>query len=322
MPVKGGTTMRLEEFDSIQPFVRMVKIKKSCELQGDWTDIDHVLIYIAAGESNYLLGHSSYRLSPGSFLLIPPYVPHRMISSSDSMLVQYVVHFDFYSDPERMLLLHQSAKNLPHQLPDRENLLKGMVCFSSFSDESMLIFENLFLSMFREFNNRDNGHRLMMRGYATQMIAMLLSRIASPQPSQLAQDAKITKTWKLIKQAQEYIYTHYGEKLSNEIISEAVGVSPNYLSKIFREKTGLSLCSYVQNYRIDVAQKMLVSEKCNITEAAFRCGFSSIHVFSKTFKALRGVSPTAYLSLMDKERTTQPAKEPDYDLNRNIFYNI
>ena len=314
--------MRLEDFDSIQPFVRMVKIKKSCELQGDWTDIDHVLIYIAAGENTYLMGHNSYRLTPGSFLLIPPYVPHRMVSPSDSMLVQYVVHFDFYSDPERMLLPHQSAKNLQRQLPERENLLKGGALYSSFSDESMLIFENLFLSMFREFNNNDCGHRLMLRGYATQMIAMLLRRIASTKSNQLTQDAKISKTWKLIKQAQEYIYTHYGEKLSNEIISEAVGVSPNYLSKIFRENTGLSLCSYVQSYRIDVAQKMLVNEKCNITEAALRCGFSSIHVFSKTFKAIRGVSPTAYLSLMDKERSAPTSKEPDYDLNRNIFYNI
>lgn len=314
--------MRLEDFDSIQPFVRMAKIKKSYELQGDWTDIDHVLIYIAAGENTYLMGHNSYRLTPGSFLLIPPYVPHRMVSPSDSMLVQYVVHFDFYSDPERMLLPHQSAKNLQRQLPERENLLKGGALYSSFSDESMLIFENLFLSMFREFNNNDCGHRLMLRGYATQMIAMLLRRIASTKSDQLTQDAKISKTWKLIKQAQEYIYTHYGEKLSNEIISEAVGVSPNYLSKIFRENTGLSLCSYVQNYRIDVAQKMLVNEKCNITEAALRCGFSSIHVFSKTFKAIRGVSPTAYLSLMDKERSALTSKEPDYDLNRNIFYNI
>lgn len=314
--------MRLEDFDSIQPFVRMAKIKKSYELQGDWTDIDHVLIYIAAGENTYLLGHNSYRLTPGGFLLIPPYVPHRIVSPSDSMLVQYVVHFDFYSDPERMLLPHQSAKNLQRQLPERENLLKGGALYSSFSDESMLIFENLFLSMFREFNNNDCGHRLMLRGYATQMIAMLLRRIASTKSDQLTQDAKISKTWKLIKQAQEYIYTHYGEKLSNEIISEAVGVSPNYLSKIFRENTGLSLCSYVQNYRIDVAQKMLVNEKCNITEAALRCGFSSIHVFSKTFKAIRGVSPTAYLSLMDKERSALTSKEPDYDLNRNIFYNI
>lgn len=60
--------MNLEEFESIQPFVRMVKIKKSTELQGVWTDIDNLLIYTAAGESDYLLNGMRYHSSPGGFI--------------------------------------------------------------------------------------------------------------------------------------------------------------------------------------------------------------------------------------------------------------
>lgn len=313
--------MNLEEFESIQPFVRMVKIKKSTELQGVWTDIDNLLIYTAAGESDYLLNGMRYHSSPGGFILIPPYVSHMLLPSSGSMLVQYIVHFDFYSDPERMTLPHQSAKNVRIPLPQREELLEGKVCFASFSNEGSLIFENLFLAMFREFTSKESGHSLMMRGYVTQMIGMLLRQISS-QFSQTSQDGKVSKTWKIIKQAQEYIFMHYQEKLSNEIVSEAVGVSPNYLSKVFREKTGLSLYYYVQNYRIDMAQKMIINEKCNITEAAFRCGFSSIHAFSKTFRSIRGVSPTAYLGKMGRQQPMPQSEEPDYDPERHVYYNV
>ena len=314
--------MNLEVFGAIQPFVRMVKIKKSTELHGEWTDIDNLLIYTAAGESDYLANGVRYHSSPGGFILIPPYVPHMLLASSGSMLVQYIVHFDFYSDPERMALPHQSAKNVRISLPKREDLLGGKVCFASFSNESSNIFEDLFLAMFREFTSRESGHDLMMRGYVTQMIGMLLRQISSSQFSQISQDAKRSKTWKIIKQAQEYIFMHYQEKLSNEIISEAVGVSPNYLSKVFREKTGLSLYYYVQNYRIDMAQKMIVNEKCNITEAAFRCGFSSIHAFSKTFRSIRGMSPTAYLGQMNQQQALPQSDEPDYDPAQHVYYNV
>ena len=83
--------------------------------------------------------------------------------------------------------------------------------------------------------------------------------------------------------------------MSNERISEAIGVSPNYLTKRFRACFDMPLHRYVVRMRIERAQRMLHTGSCNITEAAAATGFSSIHVFSKTFKSVLGMTPSAYL---------------------------
>ena len=82
---------------------------------------------------------------------------------------------------------------------------------------------------------------------------------------------------------------------------EAIGVSPNYLTKRFRACFDMPLHRYVVRTRIERAQRMLLSGSCNITEAAAAAGFSSIHVFSKTFKSVLGMTPSAYMESVAKE---------------------
>lgn len=92
-------------------------------------------------------------------------------------------------------------------------------------------------------------------------------------------DGEGSKVWLHIENALKYIEEHFSdEDLSNERISEAIGVSPNYLTKRFRACFDMPLHRYVVRTRIERAQRMLLSGNCNITEAAVAAGFSSIHV--------------------------------------------
>lgn len=64
----------------------------------------------------------------------------------------------------------------------------------------------------------------------------------------------------------------------------------------------MPLHRYVVRLRVEKAQQLLLTGRCNITEAAAATGFSSIHVFSKTFKAVLGLSPSAYLEGVADEK--------------------
>lgn len=91
--------MDLNDFENIQPFVRMVKIKKSLKLEGGWEDLDHVMIYIAHGSAVYNIADSSYLLETGQLILIPPYLYHDLARQGDENLVQYILHFDLFTSP-------------------------------------------------------------------------------------------------------------------------------------------------------------------------------------------------------------------------------
>ena len=86
--------------------------------------------------------------------------------------------------------------------------------------------------------------------------------------------------------------------MDNDSIAAAIGVTPNYLTGIFQSHLGISLHRYVTNIKIDRARQMLLKSDLNITEVARQTGFSGIHVFSKTFKNLIGVSPSQFLDEM------------------------
>lgn len=101
--------MKISDFSGIHPFVRTIKIKKSIQLTGRWEDIEHILVYIAHGSVLYGIGQELYPLQCGDMLLIPPYEVHHIYNQGEDELIQYIFHFDFYMDEERMKIVHKSA---------------------------------------------------------------------------------------------------------------------------------------------------------------------------------------------------------------------
>lgn len=310
-------------FNDIQPFVRMVKIKKAVHLKGVWEDFDHVLIYNMQGSLDWVIAGNRYHLEPNDLILIPPYMHHYANKTDDDELVQYIIHFDLYEDEQRMVVPHKSAFELEQRLPlpQREKLFDDRVYVATVPENDRIAFEKLFLCMYGEFFQRKKGFELMLKGCQMQMMSIIF-RLFFGEDSKTSNSklGKSSKTWKLVENALEYIYLHVGDQLDNNSISAAICVSPNYLSKLFQQYIGMSMHTYVLNYRVDRAARILASGKYNITETATQCGFSSIHSFSKAFKQLRGCSPSAYMDAM-KENNMLVEESTDYDLHKQVFYN-
>ncbi|MDC7291642.1 AraC family transcriptional regulator [Blautia schinkii] len=324
--------MDLSRYEDIAPFVRMVKIKKSVSLSKTWEDIDHVLIYIAHGHGDYFIKGQRYSMKTGDLIIMPPYFSHFLMTRDEKMLTQYVVHFDLFMDKERELIPHQTAYGKKNEiyLPEKENLMHGEIFYTTVPQKERYVIENLFLNMYREFTKKTCGSEVMLRGMMMQLLITSLRMRRKGHSLKASQNTVGHKSWKLIEQALEYIYLHFNEdNLDNAKISEAVKVSPNYLSKIFREYLGISLHKYLISYRIERAQYYIMNNNCNITEAASMSGFSSIHAFSKSFKQLKGISPSAYMETLLKvdepggedEYSTEGNDYEDYNTETHIYFN-
>ena len=97
-----------------------------------------------------------------------------------------------------------------------------------------------------------------------------------------------------IKSAVDYIKLHYNQEISRDIIAEHVGVSPNYISAIFKKEMGMTLVEYIKQVRIENAKQLLRGSDLRINEIADIVGFSDGYYFSRIFKELVGVTPTQY----------------------------
>ena len=87
-----------------------------------------------------------------------------------------------------------------------------------------------------------------------------------------------------------------GAELSCARLAAACGVSECYFRRLFKEYSGHSPVEFRQRQRIERAKKLLLSDMYTVGEIASELHFSDVYHFSKTFKNLTGLSPTAYLA--------------------------
>ena len=72
-----------------------------------------------------------------------------------------------------------------------------------------------------------------------------------------------------------------------------VGLNHNQLVQGFREMFGLGPFEYLRTIRLEKARDLIASRQCNVTEAAFSVGYSSLSHFSKAFREAFGMNPKA-----------------------------
>jgi two-component system response regulator YesN len=98
----------------------------------------------------------------------------------------------------------------------------------------------------------------------------------------------------LIKRAKEYIKANYSKAITLEDVAREINVSPQYLSKLFKEETGENFIDYLTGIRIRIAKSLLEGDDVSIREICYSIGYSDPNYFSRIFKKIVGSTPTEY----------------------------
>ncbi|WP_160720484.1 response regulator [Bacillus sp. USDA818B3_A] len=94
---------------------------------------------------------------------------------------------------------------------------------------------------------------------------------------------------------KKYILDHLGEqRLSREDIANFVYLNPDYLTRLFKKQTGLSISDYLQLQRIEYAKKLLLETNLPVSEVALSAGYSNFSYFSTIFKKSTKLNPMEY----------------------------
>lgn len=98
-----------------------------------------------------------------------------------------------------------------------------------------------------------------------------------------------------IKNILKYIEDHFNEELSLQEMSKITNVSPQYFSRLFREKMDMTFVEYLTKVRINKAMEWLKHSDKNIQEICYDVGYKDPNYFSRVFKKNTGVSPKEYI---------------------------
>ena len=100
--------------------------------------------------------------------------------------------------------------------------------------------------------------------------------------------------------AQNYVASHFAERITVDDLARAASVSTSYLTRLFRQQMETSPHDYLLRYRITRAKQMLMETDLPIGVIAKQVGFTSESNFSYRFSKMCDTTPRAYRSLQDR----------------------
>lgn len=91
-----------------------------------------------------------------------------------------------------------------------------------------------------------------------------------------------------------YTQEHFHLPLTRELIADQFRLSPNHVSRLFRQQGLMTFGDYLNWVRIDRAKLLLRRHDFKLDEVASRCGFNQVSYFCRVFKARTKLTPSQY----------------------------
>lgn len=133
-------------------------------------------------------------------------------------------------------------------------------------------------------------YEFQVRSALSELICLLHeNRPAVRRPS----SEKNLRDAERIKVMLAFIHEHIASELTTRRIAACAMISESEALRCFRCTIGTSPIQYVKQYRIQQAAQLLESHD-KISDIAARCGFQDMSYFTKTFRELKGCTPTEY----------------------------
>ncbi|GAB6095125.1 hypothetical protein JCM14469_13770 [Desulfatiferula olefinivorans] len=111
------------------------------------------------------------------------------------------------------------------------------------------------------------------------------------------EDRKIALTAQVesrITALKEHIAHHFTQPLSRESLAGHMGLSPDYMSRMFKAHEGVRINDYINTLRVNEACRLLRESDLKIIDVAFAVGFESLATFNRVFYRHRRMAPSEY----------------------------
>lgn len=108
-------------------------------------------------------------------------------------------------------------------------------------------------------------------------------------------DTNNQKSGSLAEDIKTYVRTHYTDcNMNISAIADSIGMTPRYMSKMFKEQVGENLLDFINQVRIERAKVLICSTDKTMEEIAEETGFANVRTFRRNFLKLTGVTAGKY----------------------------
>lgn len=119
----------------------------------------------------------------------------------------------------------------------------------------------------------------------------------------------------LAMRAVKLVYENFCKPITLSVTAQVLFVSPQYLSKVFKNMVGVGFSHFLSELRLNRAVYLLTNTEKPITEICFECGYSNLSHFLRRFKQRFGVKPSDYRKATKAPEPTQAGQQYTEEYN-------
>lgn len=145
---------------------------------------------------------------------------------------------------------------------------------------------NLILYLIEKFSDRETAV-MISKYFALDMGRDSQSQFAIFRGQRSHEDSEI-------QLVQDYIESHYEEKITVECLANLISTSRRTFERRFKAATNNTPIEYTQRVRIEAAKKFFEASRKNVSEIMFDVGYTDTKAFRDIFKKITGLTPIEY----------------------------
>jgi len=234
------------------------------------------LVFVPHGSAHWIADKSTSLRMPSPEFVKARRAGINVFNGGGDVTTLIAGHFEFDYQP-----LHPFLKDLP-----------AIIHIRKYVTENLLLLKQVTQLMLEELNNEKPGSSIMLKNLSEIMFINIIRAYleqAAPDNGFLSalSDPRISKALKLMQDSPQNDWTL--ESLASEI-----GMSRSVFFNRFKKLVHETPLSYLTNWRIRQAQKLLTTDNSNISEIAAKVGYQSESAFNRIFKSKTGQTPAVY----------------------------
>ncbi len=260
-----------------------------CTIPLDFQDVplhwhnEMEIIYIKKGRGLVSIDFHSSIVSSNDIIIVKPGQLHG-ISQLDSYSMEYE---NIIFSIDMLVSKHVDSIYNEFFVP----FLSGNIGFPCIIHQTDLIHNSLSQCLNKAdtiCSSFEKGYKLALKSYLYEFF-YILYKYSDSQTSQ-TKHKNIDKVKNIIK----YIETNYQHSITIEEIANISGFSASHFMKFFKKTMGTSFIDYINDYRLSMASRILISSDDTIINIAADCGFDNLSYFNRMFKRRFGITPSQY----------------------------
>jgi AraC-like DNA-binding protein/mannose-6-phosphate isomerase-like protein (cupin superfamily) len=247
--------------------------------------------YVSAGEGHHELAGRTQAVHKGDILIIPPYIPHRILANENVSCE--IIEFEFalafinqnFSDFSGASSFVDFAYLAPYFLPEEELqprlTLSGRLQFE---------IEKILDEALTEFSEKRPGYLLLIRALLLRLLLLVGREYSIGQTDPVISQQNREIIW----QAVQFMKEHCDQKLSLEQVAERFSFSPSHFSYLFKSVIGVPFSKHLITLRLNRAMHLLCETTLPVARVGELAGFQSAPHFFRCFREKTGQTPSGF----------------------------